>query len=206
MSPSFAFPLVFVLASFAVMAVRMYREWRTTAGDLPKKLAICVGGVCVLAFAEPFWINVFPSNVLDHIELPNSPAADRLTGPDGRVFVVSSPIARVQRYGPDGFEIGFLYRRKAFTFGMSPSGNILICATGGELITFSPDGIEVPPRGSCKNGIAASWSPYPKRAKVPTIAFNWLSAIAVPFWHPVAAWLSALLTGLLYLCLRRRPT
>jgi hypothetical protein len=206
MSPSFAFPFVFVLVFFAVMAIKMYREWKTAAGDLPKKLTICVSGVCVLAFVEPFWINVFPSKVLDHIELPNSPTADRLTAPDGRVFVVSPAIARVQRYGPDGFEMGFLYGRKAFTFRMSPSGNILICATGGELLTYSPDGTEVPPRGSCKDQIAASWSSYPSRAKVPTIAFNWLSVIAVPFWHPVAAWLTALLTGLFYLGFRRRPT
>jgi hypothetical protein len=119
---------------------------------------------------------------------------------------VSSPIARVQRYGPNGFEMGFLYGRKAFEFGMSPSGNILICATGKELLTYSPDGNEVLPRGSCKDGFGASWSSYPSRARVPTIASNWLSALAVPFWHPVAAWLIALLTGLFYLGFRRRLT
>jgi len=206
MSPTFVPAFVFLFVFFVVMAIKMYRDWQTAAGDLPRKLAICVGGFCVFAFCEPIWINVFPSRVLDHIELPNSPAADRLTAPDGRVFVVSSPIARVQRYGPNGFEMGFLYGRKAFEFGMSPSGNILICATGKELLTYSPDGNEVLPRGSCKDGFGASWSSYPSRARVPTIASNWLSALAVPFWHPVAAWLIALLTGLFYLGFRRRLT
>src|SRR5947209_12709880 len=102
MSPTFVPAFVFLFVFFVVMAIRMYRDWQTAAGDLPRKLAICVGGFCVFAFCEPIWINVFPSAVLDHIELPNSPAADRLTAPDGRVFVVSSPIARVQRYGPNG--------------------------------------------------------------------------------------------------------
>jgi hypothetical protein len=206
MPPSFIFPFVFLFVFFVVMAIKIYREWQTAAGDTPRKFVICVTGVCVFAFCEPFWINVFPSRVLEHIELPNSPVADRLIAPDGRVFVVSSPIARVQRYGPDGFEMGFLYGRKAIAFGMSPSGNILICATGRELLTYSPDGNEVLPRGSCKEGFAASWSSYPSRAKVPTIAFNWLSAFAVPLWHLVAAWLMALLTGLFYLGFRRRLT
>ena len=128
MSPNFAFPPVLAFAFFAVMAIKLYRDWQVAAGDVPKKLVICVSGICIFAFCEPLWINLFPSNVLEHIELPNSPMADRLTAPDGHVFVVSSPIARVQRYGPDGFEMGFLFGRKASAFGMSPSGNILICA------------------------------------------------------------------------------
>src|SRR5689334_23376317 len=128
MLPSFAFPFVFCVVFFAIMAIKMYREWQAATNDLPKKLVICVGGICILAFCEPAWINFFPPKILEHVELPNSPAADRLTAPDGRVFVVSSPIQRVQRYGPEGFEMGFMYSRKAFKFGISQSGNILICA------------------------------------------------------------------------------
>jgi hypothetical protein len=104
----------------------------------------------------------------------------------------------VQRYGPEGFEKGFMYRRKAFTFGMSWTGNVLICAVGGEFLTYNPDGTEVPPRGSCKDGFITSSPSYPSHAKVPTIAFNWFSALAVPLWHPVAAWLSMVVGGLLF--------
>jgi hypothetical protein len=188
--------VLFFLALCTFMAVTMRREWQAATNDLPRKLGICIGGACVLAFAEPIWISLFPPQLLEHVELPNAPQGVRLTAPDGRVFVVSSAIARIQRYGPDGFEMGFMYGRKAFTFGMSPSGNILICATGGELLTYSPDGMEVPPRGSCQDGFLTSSSDYPSHAKVPTIAFNWLSVLAVPLWHPVAAWLVGVLAGL----------
>lgn len=197
MIPSFVFTFVFFLIFCIVMATKIYPRWQAATNDLPKKIAIGVEAVCIFAFCEAFWINFFPPKILEHVELPNSLGADRLTAPDGRVFIVSSPIMRVQRYGPDGFEMGFMYGRKAIEFGMSPSGNILICTyAGGELLTYSPDGVEVPPRGLCQPGFAASSPLYPSRAKVPTIAFNWLSAVAVPLWHPVAAWLIALLAGL----------
>src|SRR5215467_11050791 len=38
----------------------------------------------------------------------------------------------------------------------------------------------------------------PSDAKVPTIAFNWFSALAVPLWHPVAGWVIALSGYLLF--------
>jgi hypothetical protein len=200
-------PALFLLVFCGVMATTSYREWQAATNNLPRKLVICFGGACVFAFVEPIWINLFPPKLLEHFELPNAPQGVRLTAPDGRVFIVSAPIARVQRYGPEGFEKGFMYGRKAFEFGMSWSGNILICATGGELLTYSSDGIEVQPRGPCKDGLINSPSPFPSHAEVPTIAFNWFSALAVPLWHPVAAWLVALVGGLLYylvdLCRRR---
>jgi hypothetical protein len=198
MPAAFAFPFVFLLVFCSIVAAMSYREWQAAANNLPRKLAICIGGACMLAFLEPIWIYLFPSQLLEHVELPNAPRGVRLTAPDGRVFVVSSPIARVQRYGPDGFEKGFMYGRKAFTFGMSASGNILICAVPSILLTYSPDGEEVPPRGSCKDGFITSSSSFPSHAKVPTIAFNWFSALAVPLWHPVAAWLSMVFVGLLF--------
>jgi hypothetical protein len=204
-------PLSFVVFAFflvfcAIIAVKMHREWQAATNNLPRKLAICIFYACILAFLEPMWIGFFPSKLLDHVELPNAPLGDRLIAPDGRVFIVSSPIARVQRYGPEGFELGFMYGSKASKFWMSPSGNVLICTMGGALLTYSPDGTEVPPRGSCNDRFEANFSSSPSHAKVPTIAFNWFSALAVPLWHPVAAWLTALLTGLFSLAFSRRPT
>jgi hypothetical protein len=199
--------VLFLVVLCGIMAATSYREWQA-ANNLPKKLAICFGAVCIFAFGEPAWINLVPPGLLQHVELPNAPYGARLTAPDGRVYVVSSPIGRVQRYGTEGFEMGFMYFRKAFTFGMSASGNILICATGGELLTYGSDGTEVQPRASCKDGLMVSPSSYASHAKVPAIAFSWFSALAVPFWHPVAAWLSAVCGGLVFyfLGLFDRPT
>jgi hypothetical protein len=206
MPPSFAFPIVFFIFFCGFLAVRGYREWHAAKNNLPRKLVILIGGACVLAFCEPFWINFFPPALLEHFELPNAPGGDRLTAPDGRVFIVSWPIARVQRYGPEGFELGFMYGSKASKVWMSPSGNILICTMRGALLTYSPDGTEVPPSRSCNDRFDVYLSSSPSHARVPTIAFNWVSAIAVPLWHPVAAWLTALLVGLFSLGLSRRPT
>lgn len=198
----FLFAIVFLI----VMGVKCVHEWRASEGDLPKKVVICIGAVCALCFMAQFSIAALPSEFLEHIELPNAPGGDRLTAPDGRVFIMSVPLARVQRYGPDGFEKGFMYHQKADAFAMSPSGNILICTLRKELLTYDPDGSEVLPRGSCRSGFIASQPPYAGRAKVPIIAFSWFAALAVPLWHPVAAWLIVVLSALVYWVLAKvRP-
>jgi hypothetical protein len=139
---------------------------------------------------------LFPRELLDHFELPNTLEAVRLTAPDGRVFIVSSSIERVQRYGPEGFEKGFLVGKKVSTSAMSASGNVLLSRR--EMLTYTPDGAEVPPSGSCRDRLEGSYSSYPSDAQVPTIAFNWFSALAVPLWHPVVAWFIALFGGCLF--------
>ena len=95
----------------------------------------------------------------------------------------------MQRYGPEGFEKGFLVRTKVHESAMSASGNVLICSPAFELLTYTPDGAEVPPIGSCRDRFEGSYFSDPGDAKVPTIAFNWFSALAVPLWHPLAAWI-----------------
>ena len=200
--------MVFLLAvvGLIVIGVKCVHEWRASKGDLPRKVVVCIGGVCALCFLAQFSIGALPSEFLEHIEFPNAPGGDRLTAPDGRVFIVSVTLARVQRYGPDGFEKGFMYHQKADGFAVSPSGNILICTLGKVLFTYDPDGSEILPRGSCEQGFGASPSTYSSHARVPVIAFNWFSAVAVPLWHPVAAWLIAVLTALLYwLLVKSRP-
>jgi len=196
--------LAFFLVFCSIMAVRMHREWQATTNSLARKLGICIVIACALGFIEPLWINFFPSRLLEHVELPNAPLGDRLIAPDGRVFIVSSPIARVQRYGPEGFELGFMYGSKASKFWVSPSGNVLICTLSGALLTYSPDGAEVLPRRSCNDHVEAYFSSSPSQARVPTIAFNWFSVLAVPLWHPVVAWLIAVLTGLFFHANSRR--
>jgi len=178
------------------MGTSMYRRWQAAPASSANKLAISVSAVCMLGFIEPMWISLVPPAMLEHVELPNAPGGDRVTAPDGRVFVVSYPIARVQRYGPDGFEMGFMYGAKASSVGMSSSGVILICTSGHRLLSYSADGVELPPRGSCPDR-AKTWSFYLSDARVPSIAFNWIAMLAVPFWHPVAAWLLLVSTGLL---------
>ena len=181
------------------MAVQMYRLCRVSKTHFLGKPTICTSVVGVLGFFEAAWIDLFSPELLGRFELPNDPlAAVRLTTPDGRVFIVNSPIARVQRYGPEGLEKGFMYGHKAFKFGMSASGNILIYAVAGVLLTYSSDGAELPPRGSCRDRFEVSSSFYRSHAKSPTIAFNWFSALAVPLWHPVAGWVIIVLGVLLF--------
>jgi hypothetical protein len=191
--------VIFLALGATIAAVKGYRHWRAPTTDSLGKFAICIIAVGVLGFFEPLWIGLFPRELLDHFELPNTLQADRLTAPDGHVFIVSSPILRVQRYGPEGFEKGFMVS-KVSSSAMSASGNVLICSPGGELLTFSPDGAEVPPRGSCRDlkRLEGSSSSYSSNAKIPTIAFNWFSALAVPLWHPVAGWIIVLFGILLF--------
>jgi hypothetical protein len=184
--------IIIVLAVLACIAsIKGYEYWRGLTADSFEKTALCIIVVGVIAFSEPGWLALLTHELLDHFELPNTILqADRLTAPDGRVFILSRPIERVQRYGPDGFEKGFLVG-KASSSAMSASGNILTCSPGGELFTFTPDGDLVQPRDSCRDGLGRSFLSYPRNAKVPAIAFNWFSAVAVPLWHPVLGWIIA---------------
>ncbi|MGA7329648.1 MAG: hypothetical protein WBX25_35500 [Rhodomicrobium sp.] len=170
------------LALGAILAVKGYEHWQASTTDFLGRFGICIIAVGLFGVIEPVCVQLLP---LDHIELPNTLGADRLTAPDGRVFIVSSPILRVQRYGPEGFEKAFLVG-KVSSSAMSPFGFLLICAPGGQLRTYSPDGVEAPSRGSCQGGLPRTFYSYPSKAKVPAIAFNW-TALAVPLWHPFAA-------------------
>src|SRR5271154_57337 len=108
--------------------------------QLERKLAtslICLG---VFGFLSPFLIFYLPAGLFDNVELPNSIGSVAVTAPDGRAFVASEPFGRVQRYGPDGFELGFRVASQggAFEIGVSPRGEILICSTRAKaLITYS---------------------------------------------------------------------
>lgn len=151
-----------------------------------------------LGLFASFWLAGSPPDFLEHFELPNDPLQGvHLTAPDGRVFIASPAIMRMQRYGPEGFEKGFMYALNARSFRMSASGNILICGRTNVLLTLSADGNEVPPRRTCHDGVEPSPLSYASRAQVPGIAFNWISTMAVPLWNPIAGWLIAILGSLL---------
>jgi len=150
-------------------------------------VAICVIAVGVLGFSEPLWLRFLPRDTLNRFELPNTLDADRFTAPDGHVFIVSTSILHVQRYGSEGFENGFFFvgGGKHSSAAVSASGNLVICSSSRrEMITYTPDGDEIPPRKPCWDGFEGSFSYYPSSAKVPGIAFNLFSALAVPLWHP----------------------
>jgi len=126
----------------------------------------------------------------------NSLGTIRVTAPDGRVFVASIPTGRVQRYGPGGFERGFFVDSRGgyFDFGLSLSGDIMICSgRGAALVTYDRDGLEIGERKPCTRDYKSSGllpSPYHvSHAEVPAIASSWLAAVAVPLWHPFVAWL-----------------
>lgn len=99
---------------------------------------------------------------------------------------------RVQRYGPEGFEKAFLVGKVSFA-AISSAGNVVICSPGHEMRTYSPDGDPLPPPRPCWEGFEGAPTATPSAAKVPAIALNWLAALAVPLWHPVAAWLITML-------------
>ena len=162
----------------------------------------------IAGFFVPFGMRFF-GKFLDQVELPNSLGAFRIAAPDGRVFIVSEPLLRVQRYGPSGFERGFAIDpgSKSFNVGISQSGDLLICSEHAPgLITYSPDGVEVGMRAPCTYNTAIVHFELSTggHAQVPAIAFNWFAVMAVPLWHPVMGWLVALAAGL-FLKFRPRP-
>ncbi len=181
--------VIVVLAILAcIVAIKGYECTYESRTDAFERLSLCIIVAGVLSLTAPLWLTFFPRDLIDRFELPNTiMEADRLTAPDGRVFVVSRPMFRAQRYGPKGFEKSF-YVGKAASSAMSASGNILICTFGGLLFTFTPDGVLASPSGSCRGGLERSAFSYSAKAKVPAIAFNWFSALAVPLWHPLLGW------------------
>jgi len=182
--------------------------------DIPSRIAWAIAMAGLVGFFIPFLLafGIIPNRFLDRIELPNSLQSVRVTAPDGRVFVVSEPLGRVQRYGPSGFERSFAVdsRGGAMEAGMSATGNLLICSAraGHVLITYNPDGQEIGYRQPCEpstahHGQLPDTPSYVANAKVPRIADSWLAALAVPLWHPFSGWLMAACGGL-YLEYRRR--
>ena len=132
-------------------------------------LAICLLPLGVVGFLAQLGLG---ERVSPDVELPNQFGSVKVTAPDGRVFIASVPVGRVQRYGPDGFERGFPVD--------SRGGERKPCQSA-----LSSDGLLSSP--SC-----------PANANVPAIASSWFAVLAVPLWHPLVAW-SMALVGILIL-------
>jgi uncharacterized protein (DUF2235 family) len=62
-----------VLGFLGVMATRSYFGWRTSMGNVPRKLRVCLTGICMFAFAEAFWINAFLPGFSNMSNCPTSP-------------------------------------------------------------------------------------------------------------------------------------
>jgi hypothetical protein len=165
-----------------------------------RKLANSMIALGAFGFFAPILLVFLPDGFLKFVEFPNSIGAVRITAPDGRVFVASEPLARIQRYGPDGFELGFHVTSQggAFEVGVSPRGEILVCAARGRaLIVYDADGLELGMPMPCQfsvahNGLIPSSSHYSSSIQVPAIATGWFAAAAILLWHPFVAWLMAL--------------
>ncbi|MGC2776535.1 MAG: hypothetical protein WA418_12980 [Bradyrhizobium sp.] len=173
--------------------------------ELSRLIARCVVAFGIGGFLLAFALASFPSDWLALIELPNTLSSVRVTAQNGRVFVASVPLGRVQRYGPDGFERGFSVDARGgfFDIGVTRSGDVLICsARAHALIVYTQDGIETSKRLPCKfsdaNGghVPGSAAFYESNAQVPRVALGWLGLLAVPLWHPVVGWLVGLIGGL----------
>jgi hypothetical protein len=149
--------------------------------DFARKIAYGISIAGIVGFLQPFWLGSFPSEFLNRIEFPNTLDAVRLTAPDGRVFIVSEPFGRVQRYGPKSFQRGFKIdsRGGVVDAGISSSGNLLICSVRARgLITYDRDGAEIGQRLPCAYDVAnhgrIPQSPlYNSEARLPLIAINW---------------------------------
>jgi hypothetical protein len=192
---------------------RLLDEWKPPR-DLPGRIVWVIGvaGMAGGLFLGLVGLDAIPQQLLDGIELPNSLGATRIAAPDGRVFIVSEAIGRVQRYGPSGFERSFgVDSRGGFLeAGMSAAGNLLICSNraGHSLITYDPDGKEAGQRQPCQpntahQGRLPDTPVFAANARVPLIADSWVAAVAVPLWHPLSGWLVGLCAWL-YLNYRRR--
>ena len=168
-----------------------------------------------LGWLSHFYVISIATKRLDRAELPNSLASARVTSPDGRVFIASEPFARVQRYGPQGFELGFQVASQggAFELGVSPEGEVQICSARGKvLFTYSADGSAAKELGPCEfnvshNGLLPrpSYLVYASDAKVPAIASSWLATLAIPLWHPFVSWVMFIAGGLWLNRLRASP-
>ncbi|HEV2154029.1 hypothetical protein [Bradyrhizobium sp.] len=162
-----------------------------------RNIVICLIALGMACFLGQGLIASSAPDFLNEIELPNSLGSMRLAAPDGRVFIVSEPLGRVQRYGPSGFERGFQVHAGGGTFdaGISPSGEVLLClGRSHELVRLDQDGRETGPRQSCARNVWGDdripfLNHYAARVQVPLIAFSWIAAMAVPLWHPFTAWL-----------------
>jgi hypothetical protein len=144
------------------------------------------------------------------VELPNTLTSAEIAAPDGRVYIANQFNARVQRYGPHGFERGFTVDSQGgpFDIGVSPSGNILICSARTRLlIAYDPDGEDIGVRGPCDVDPHTGLIPSPNyrpRADVPFIASSWYMRLAIPLWHPAIAYFMLVLGALLLIFMRPR--
>jgi hypothetical protein len=153
-------------------------------------------GGFLFPFVCPKLLSSLPLEVARQIELPNSLGSIKVAAPDGRVFIVSEPSARIQRYGPAGFELGFEVdsQGRSLQAGVTERGEIVVCAVRlRQLLTYTADGLEVGERMPCNfdksgHGRILTASHFTSRAVVPEIATGWLAAILIPLWHPFVAW------------------
>ncbi|WP_316181821.1 MULTISPECIES: hypothetical protein [unclassified Bradyrhizobium] len=172
--------------------------------QLPSAVARCAVALGIIGFLLPLGLGVFPDDWLNAIELPNALGSARVAAPNGRVFVASEPLGRVQRYGPQGFERGFYVGSQggAFDIGVSDAGDVLICSVRARaLIVYTQDGVETARRGPCtfndaNGGLMPASRSYERNARVPEIAFGWFGLLAVSLWHPFIAWFMALMGAL----------
>jgi hypothetical protein len=181
--------------------------------QLPRTVARCVAAVGIIGFLLPLGLGVFPDEWLNATELPNALGSARVTAPNGRVFVASEPLGRVQRYGPEGFERGFYVDGQggAFDIGVSEAGDVLICSVRARaLIIYTEDGVETARRGPCtfndaNGGLIPASRHYERNARVPEVALGWFGLLAVPLWHPFVAWFMILMGGLFLKYRTARP-
>jgi hypothetical protein len=139
----------------------------------------------MLCFSVSFWLPRF-GPALDHFELPNSLGATTITGSEAGVFVVSTPIQRVQRYQENGSFLNGWFVPAAgghFSVKLADDGKLEVCtARGRRLMVYDEHGQVTARQDKCEYQVMPSTGVFLVRQ-------GWVSYIFFPLWHPIVGWL-----------------
>ena|SRR5215468_1629853 len=69
--------IIFFAVGATIGIAKGYRHWRAPTTNFVGKRAICIIAAGGLGFVEPFWIQLFPGELLNRFELPNALTAPR---------------------------------------------------------------------------------------------------------------------------------
>ena len=176
-----------------------------------QRLGLALFVVGLFGLLGAFWLP-YAGTWLDTVELPIFFATTTIALPDGGRLTATVPSQRVQRYGSDGrFRTGWFVDANGghFAIGLTSDGMIAVCTGRGHQILFDLDGRQVG-HGACSDGprefpriLQAADFPRGEIDLLPAVPADRptpspVAILLVPFWHPVAAWLIALV-GLLAL-------
>jgi hypothetical protein len=149
---------------------------------------------------------------LAHVELPAFFETTTIRLPDGGFLRATLPTQRLQRYDRDGHFIAGWFVEAAgghFMTGLTTDGNVAICtARGRHLDVYDLDGTRVGGRRACTaRSQVGRYVLWPSDFDAAEISLRAVAVVApqhpsiaslvwVPLWHPLVAWLMAVVGAL----------